>query len=138
MTRTDATATTRAVVDTYLQRLTGGELDRVAELFAEEVDWLIPGNQVVAPWVGQRHTRADVAEHYRMLAANIEPLHVNVDSLLAEGDVAVIVGDFASRMRATGKVVATPFSITLTVHDDQIVRFRLLEDSHAVVVALTS
>jgi ketosteroid isomerase-like protein len=136
-TPTDRTAATRAVVETFLQRLTGGATDRLAELFAEDVDWLIPGDQRVAPWVGRRSSRAEVAAFYRMLAANVEPLHASVDSFLVEGEVAVIVGDFASRMRATGKVVESLFSIAITVRNGLIARYRLLEDSHAVVVALT-
>ncbi len=132
------TAATRAVVEAFLQRIAGGELERLAELFAEKIDWYIPGNQAVAPWVGRRGSRDEVRDFYRELAANVEPLRVSVDHLLVEGEIAVIVGEFASRMRATGKVVETPFSIWMTVRDGLIVRYRLLEDSHAVVVALTA
>jgi ketosteroid isomerase-like protein len=78
-----------------------------------------------------------VAAFFRLLRANVEPMGAEVEQLLVDGETAIVSGEFASRMLATGKVVESLFFIQLTVHDGQIARYRLLEDSHAVVVALT-
>ncbi len=58
--------------------------------------------------------------------------------MLVDGEMAIAVGEFASRILATGKVVESIFFAQFLVRDGLVVRYRLLEDSHAVVVALTA
>jgi ketosteroid isomerase-like protein len=138
MTVPSPTLTTRQVVDTYLQRLAAGEAEALAALLAEPVDWEIPGDLAAAPWLGRRTTRAGVADYLRLLRASVEPIGVEIQHLLVDGEVAVVVGEFSSRMLATGTVVESPFSMLFVVRDGLVVRFRLLEDSHAVAEALRS
>lgn len=136
MNTTDTqTAETKAVVLQFGQLLATRNPD-VVNIFADEVDWYIQGNQAVAPWLGRRTTKAEVGEFFEMLWAETEPVSAQIDHMLAEGDFAVITGEFATKMLRTGNVVESGFSIHITVRDGLIVRYRLLEDSHAVVVAL--
>ena len=137
MTRSDASTATRAVVETFFQRLAAEEPDAFTALLAEDIDWLIPGDTSVAPWVGRRSTRDGVAEYLRLLRANVEPLRAEVQHVLVDGDVAIAVGEFASRMLKTGKVVESMFFAQFLVRDGLVVRYRLLEDTLAVVAALT-
>jgi ketosteroid isomerase-like protein len=130
------TEETRAVAMDYFRRMGTRESEQVAALFADEVDWFIPGNQVVAPWLGRRGTRTEVAEFYRLLWSAVTPLGADLQHLLVDGEVAVATGEFTSRMNRTGRVLESPFSIVFLVRDGRIVRYRLLEDSHGVVVSL--
>ena len=123
------------MVDTYLQRLAAGEPEALAALLVEPVDWDIPGNRAAAPWLGRRTTRDGVADYLRLLRASVQPIGVKIQHLLVDGEVAVVVGEFASRMLATGTIVESPFSMLFVVRDGLIVRFRLLEDSFAVAEA---
>lgn len=132
----DTTGATRALVAEFFRRMGAREPESIAALFSTEVDWFIPGDPAVAPWVGRRGTRATVVEFYRMLFAAVAPLTVELRHLLVDGEVAVATGEFSSRMNATDRVLESLFSIDFTVHDGQIVRYRLMEDSHAVVVSL--
>ncbi|HEY8581933.1 MAG TPA: hypothetical protein VIL49_03270, partial [Capillimicrobium sp.] len=66
-------ATTRAVVTELLQRMAGGDPDRIAELFAERSDWRLSWpeaehGRAATPWIRHRSTRADAASHFRELA----------------------------------------------------------------------
>lgn len=45
---------------------------------------------------------------------------------------AVIAGSLASKIKGTGKVITTDYSIILTVADGAIIRFQMLEDIFAV------
>ncbi len=74
MTGADSSMATRKVVETFFQQLAAGEPDAFTALLADEIDWLIPGDTSVAPWVGRRRTRSDVADYLRLLRANVEPL----------------------------------------------------------------
>jgi uncharacterized protein (DUF1330 family)/ketosteroid isomerase-like protein len=131
-------ATTRGVVETFFQRLATGQPEELTALLAEDVDWDIPGNTTVAPWVGPRNSRAGVADYLRRLRASVEPIRAQVQHVLVDGDVAIASGQFASRMVQTGKVVESIFFAQFLVRGGLIVRYRLLEDSQAVVEALSA
>ncbi|MFE0423084.1 nuclear transport factor 2 family protein [Streptomyces sp. NPDC058953] len=129
------TAATRAVVEEFLARLGQGP-EAIAELYAEEVDWYIAPNPDV-PWIKPRSTRADIADHYRELAAGQEndPAGTRFDAVVVTGPDAVVVGTLAGTVRATGIGFQSPFALHFTVANGLIVRFRVIEDSLAVAAA---
>ncbi|MGP3973224.1 nuclear transport factor 2 family protein [Streptomyces sp. 8N114] len=132
-----ASAATRAVVEEFLGRVEKGDAERIAELFAEEVDWMIAANPTV-PWIRPRSTRADVAAHFRELAAGVEPMAGSgraVEALVVEGNEAMLTGNIAGRVRATGKELTSPFAMRLTVENGEVTRYHLYEDSLAVAAA---
>jgi uncharacterized protein len=54
--------------------------------------------------------------------------------VLADEKHAVIFGELASRVNATGKLIESPFALILDVNaaDGKIARFQMLEDTFAV------
>ncbi|RMX04220.1 hypothetical protein D8I35_15605 [Corticibacter populi] len=136
-------ATPREVAARYFERVAAfwaapddpQALAAILALFAEAVDWDIPGDLAAVPWIGPRRGRDGVAAFYRELVTRIEPVRFEVQRVLADGETAVALGELASRVRATGRVIETAFAFELTVRQGQIVRYRMLEDSHAVARA---
>ena len=61
-----------------------------------------------------------------------EPVKFDVQDILASDARAVIVGELATRIKATGKVIESPFAIILTVSGGKVTRFQMLENSFAV------
>lgn len=110
-------------------------LQAIVELFAEDVDWDIPGDLAAVPWIGPRQGRAAVGAFYRELAAGIVPERFDVQRILADGDTAVALGELASRVKATGRLMETPFAFVLRVEAGRIVYYRMLEDSYGVALA---
>jgi uncharacterized protein len=134
---TTATTDTREIVGQFFDRLAAGDAESMAALCADDADWYIPGNERLAPWVGRRSGRDQFAAVYASLFAAIEPVHAEIEHTFIDGEHVAVTGSFASRMRATGKVLESPFSAYLVVRDGLIVRYRLLEDSFGLVEALT-
>ncbi|MES2456120.1 MAG: nuclear transport factor 2 family protein [Bacteroidota bacterium] len=120
----------------FLGAMGSRNLDAITALFAEQVDWFIPGDEILAPWLGKREDREGVRDFFSLLWPATEPLSAQVDHLFVDGDKAVVIGEFSTRMLATGKVVDSLFHIHLTVENGLITRYRLLEDSLAVYRAL--
>lgn len=83
---------TRAVVEDVLGRIGTGDPDLVAQAYVEEVDWRLdwPEDEHGAdvPWIRERGTRADVADHYRSIAEHHDPAlaGVEIDRILVDGD----------------------------------------------------
>lgn len=131
-----ATEHTQQLVQDFLRHLTNRDLDRLIHLFAEKVDWYIPGNEALAHWTGRRYSRQDVKHFYELLWSQTESLTAQIDLLLVEDNQVVITGEFSTRMLATDQLVHSLFCIRLSVKDGQIVWYRLLEDSYAVSESL--
>lgn len=134
------TATPKEVAERYLERISAfyadpdspEKLAAVMALFSDTVDWNIAGNTARVPYIGPRHGKTEVAAFFTDLLHHIEPQQFDVRTILASGENAVILGDLASLVKATGKLIESEFAFDLTVRGGLIVRYRMLEDSYAV------
>jgi ketosteroid isomerase-like protein len=126
-----------AVVNRFLGAVATRDLDTLLALYAPDVDWDIAGNEKLAPWLGRRGSPSDLREFYELLWAAVEPVSVEVEHILYDGEHCVITGQLSARMVATGRLFDSMFSVHLTVSNGMITRYRLQEDSWALVVALT-
>lgn len=134
-------AGTRAAVAEFLSRLADGDPVRIADLFADTVDWQLDwpeeGHPSV-PWIRHRSARADVADHFRELNAS----HVREDRggmqplILVDGPDAVVLGDIRQTVRATGRAYRALAALHLTIVNGQIARYHVYEDSLTVAQAL--
>lgn len=136
------TPTTRTVVEDLLHRIGHAEPERVAELYAEHVDWRLDWpegehGRPATPWIRHRATRADVADHFRDLAAHHVPGQVGtlIERILVDGADAVVLGEIRLTARPTGRPYRARFALHLTVRDGVIVRHHVYEDSLAVFLA---
>ncbi len=137
---TGAEADTRAVVTEFLGRLADGDPARIAELFADAVDWQLDWPEAghpAVPWIRPRSTRADVADHFRAL----NDFHVPgarggmTPRVLVDGRDAVVLGDIRQTVKATGRPYTARCALHLTVDGGVITRYHVYEDSLAVVRA---
>ena len=117
----------------FLRRMgSDAEPVEIAKLFSETLEWEIAGDTGVLPWIGHKSGRGAITDVVRDSRAMLERISFEVHDILASDKRAVILGSLASKLKRTGKVVTTDFAIILTVSNDEIVRFQMLEDSFAV------
>jgi ketosteroid isomerase-like protein len=132
---------TRATALEFLRRMAAGDPEHVAGVFAEKVDWRLDwpaeGHPAV-PWIRPRSTRADVADHFRV----IQDFHVPGErgsaapELVVEGTDAVILGEIRQTVKATGEPYTALCAVRITVEDGLITRCHFYEDSLTVARAL--
>ena len=118
-----------ALVQNYFKHLAQRNLDGVMDCIADQVERNVPGDERLAPWTGKRSTKKEVREFYRLLWENAVPLSAEIHVLLANESDGVVTGTFSSRMKKTGKVLASPFSIHLQFKNGLITKYVLMEDS---------
>jgi hypothetical protein len=130
---TTSPATTRATLEEFVSRLSRFEPEPVAALFAETVDWDVPGDARV-PWVGARSRRDEVAAYFRTLWSVCDTTQADtaVSQVLIDGPDAVVLGVFTQTIRATGRRFSTLVAVHISVDDGLITRLRIYEDSHEV------
>jgi hypothetical protein len=113
----------------------GKEPSVIASSFSENVVFEIPGDAGALPWIGRRTGRGAIADFVRNLRSMTKPIRFDVQDIVASDARAVIVGELATRIRATGKVIESPFAIILTISGGEVTCFQMLENSFAVSMA---
>ena len=124
---------TRRLVDLFFGRLAAQDADGIQSLFAEHIDWFVPGDGRL-PWTGVRSFRAQVGEYFRTLwpALQADESSVVVDAVLVDGGEAVVFSLFKHMAASTGRRFQTPTALRITVSVGEIVRLHLYEDTAAV------
>jgi uncharacterized protein (TIGR02246 family) len=117
----------RPLVEAFYRASAERDIERVASILADDVDWLVQGPVDVFSFLGQRRGKAAVLEGYREIARKLEVTGYEVEQLLVDGDCAAALIRLSSVVVATGK--------TMSVRTSQFSRFRdgKLVQMHAVL-----
>ena len=107
----------------------GRSPEALAAMFAEDLRFEIQGDDGVLPWIGHKTGRQAAADFFCEIRVLTEPVKFEVEDILGSPSRAVIVGELATRIKSSGKIINTQFAIVLTISGDEIVRFQMLEDS---------
>ena len=110
----------------------GKDPNEIATLFDADLVFEIQGDDGVLPWIGRKTGRQAVADFVRDIRALTEPVTFDVEDILASESRAAIIGALQTRIKATGKIIATQFAIILTITGDVVTRYQMLEDSFNV------
>jgi uncharacterized protein len=125
-----------AIAQKLLEEIGGGKDPAgIATLFDANVLFEIQGDDGVLPWIGRKTGRQAVADFIRDVRTLTEPVTFDVEDILASDGRAAIIGALQTRIKATGKIIATQFAIILTTTGDVVTRFQMLEDSFDVARA---
>ncbi|WP_328862014.1 nuclear transport factor 2 family protein [Streptomyces sp. NBC_00306] len=130
---------TRHVVQEFVAARVAGDVERLVEIFADQVDWQLAENPAV-PWIRPRSTGAECAAQFTDLAEHTvaEDARASVDTFLVDGADAVLMGHLSGTVRATGKTFEGPFALHLTVGEGRITRHHLYENSLSIAEACTA
>jgi uncharacterized protein len=122
-----------AIARKLLEGIGGGrDAGEIASLFDADLVFEIQGDDGVLPWIGRKTGRQAVVDFIRDIRALTEPVSFEVEDILASEKRAAIVGALQTRIKATGKIIATQFAIILTITGDVVTRYQMLEDSFDV------
>jgi ketosteroid isomerase-like protein len=116
----------------FLEKLgSGASPDEIAALCTTDLDWNIPGDSGVLPWVGHKTGNVAMAEFVRDTQTMIKRESLEIQDILASGERVVVLGHLKTRITATGRLIDGAFAIVLTFNGDRIASFLMLEDSFA-------
>lgn len=110
----------------------GAASDEIATLFSSDAQFEIAGDVGALPWIGQKAGRSAASDFFRDTRRLTQLVRFDVQAILADDSRAAILGELASKVHATGKIIETAFALILTISSLEITRFQMLEDSFAV------
>jgi ketosteroid isomerase-like protein len=124
---------TREVVidlyDAYERR----DLDRVAELIDDDVEWIIYAPMQVFPFAGYRRGKAAVLRALAGIAKDYELKSYVPQVLIVDGDRAAVMSDVAFMQRATERTLHFHIANFLRVQNGRVVEFREFANTFDVV-----
>lgn len=126
----------RETIEEFFRRTgSAASVEEIAELVSEDVDWFVAGDVSVVPWIGRKVGKAGAAEFYAQIRAEIFSERFELKDILAQGSRVVAIGELASRVNKTRKLIESEFVFDFIVEEGLIKRFRMFEDSFAVAKA---
>lgn len=124
------------VVLKYYAALGERNIEMIMKLFPESLDWHVPGNDTIAPWLGYRNTHDEVREFFELLWKNTESVSAKINHIATDQNVVISSGSFETLMIKTGKILKSLFFTEITIVDGVITKYILLEDTFGLVKAL--
>jgi uncharacterized protein len=127
-------ATTTDVIDEFFRRFGSGDRTGALALFADDVDFDVPGADFV-PWTGTRSTTAQIDAFLVSAVAEVETQEFVIERTVADGEHAVVLGHFTHRVRRTDKAFTCGFALHIMVTDGLIRTYHMFENSYAIAEA---
>ncbi len=133
-----STEETQKIIEDFYNKTALGDVAGIVDLMSDDIEWEIPGNENLAPWVGLKKGKSGVNEFYSSLNKNTKNIIFKVDELFINDQHAVAVGYVSTRMLKTNKIFDSYFMAYFTVSDKRITKYLFAEDSFKLTKALAS
>lgn len=127
---TAATNAPKTLATKLLQCIGGKDLEGMKDLFADEVDWFVPGSSDL-PWTGRRTRGSQAPEFFAVMWPHYVEGRSTADisDIISDGDNVVITGTFSHIVERNGSAFTTPIALHLKVKDGKISHLQLYEDT---------
>jgi uncharacterized protein len=122
------------LVQQAYQHFKNGDIQSILGLLSEDVEWKLFEIEGV-PFSGTRHGSERVGEFFSQVFDTEEVLHFEPRELVAQGDKVVVLGDYAWRVKSTGREYESDFVHIFTVRDGKVARFQEFMDTAVVGAA---
>jgi hypothetical protein len=111
-----------------------GDVPGILNTLADDVTWQVAPVANV-PYTGTRNGHAGAAEFFALMAQCEDVLQFEPRDFIAQGDQVVVRGQYAGRVKDTGREYTTYFIHIFTVRDGKIVNFDEYTDTAAIAAA---
>jgi ketosteroid isomerase-like protein len=124
---------TRTTVDKLYDAYRRRDIDSVAALLHEDIDWVIYSPIEVFPFAGRRRGRAAVLQAIIELGEFYSLENHDPEIKIVEGDRAAVMADVGFKQLASGRILRFRVANFLRIQDGQLVEFREFADSFDLV-----
>jgi len=114
-----------------------GDIESLLDLYTDDAAWETPKTENM-PQTGKQRGKEQILE-FMSLVGKDENLHFEPREFVAQGNKVVVLGDYAWRIKATGKEYESDFVHVCTFNDDgKITSFKEYLDTAAARDAYTA
>src|ERR1700680_2093604 len=120
------------VVKDFFAALGSGDKQRLLALVAEDIEWIIPGEDW--PLAGPRRGHAELADLLETASKTLET-STEPREFVAQGDRVLVVGFARGKVKATNKTFEDDWIFAITVRDGRLTNIREYIDTQALARA---
>jgi len=121
------------VVKDFFAAISGGDKQRLLELCAEDIEWIIPGDDW--PLAGTRRGHAGLTDLLQTQSETVETSLTQPSEFVAQGDRVLVIGFAKGRIIATNKTFEDDWVFAITVHNGRVSKIREYIDTQALARA---
>jgi ketosteroid isomerase-like protein len=121
------------VVRNFLAALGRRDMQGLLSLSAEDIEWLIPGEDW--PLAGTHHGHAGLENLLQKADEAVETSYPEPPELVAEGDRVLVIGFARGKMKATNRTFEDHWVFAMTVRNGKVTKIREYVDTQALARA---
>jgi ketosteroid isomerase-like protein len=120
-------------VKDFFAAMGGGDKQRLLALAAEDIEWIIPGEDW--PLAGTHRGHAGLADVLQKASEEVETSFPKPPEFVAQGDRVLVVGVATGKIKATDKPFKDDWVFDITVRDGKVTNIREYIDTQALARA---
>jgi ketosteroid isomerase-like protein len=121
------------IVKDFFAALGSGDKQRLLALSAEEIEWIIPGEDW--PLAGTHRGHAGLADLLQKASEMLETSYPEPPEFVAQGDRVLVVGFATGKIKATNKTFEDDWVFAITVRNGKLTNIREYIDTQALARA---
>src|ERR1022692_4623123 len=120
-------------VKDFFAAMGGGDKQRLLALAAEDIEWIIPGEDW--PLAGTHRGHAGLADVLQKASEEVETSFPEPPEFVAQGNRVLVVGVATGKIKATNKPFKDDWVFDITVRDGKVTNIREYVDTQALARA---
>jgi ketosteroid isomerase-like protein len=124
----------KEIVRQAYENFKSGNIESLLGQLSETVEWQLADIENV-PFAGKRQGREQVGQFFSLLAEDQDVLQFEPQELVAEGEKVVSLGQYAWRVKSTGREYGGHWAHVFTIRDGKITGFHEYMDTAAAATA---
>jgi uncharacterized protein len=121
------------MVKDFFAAIGSGDKQRVLALVAEDIEWIIPGEDW--PLAGIHRGHVGLADVLQKASKEVETTYPKPPEFVAQGDRVFVVGVATGKIKATNKPFKDDWVFDITVRNGKVTKIREYIDTQALAQA---
>ena len=121
------------IVKDFFSAISSGNRQRVLALVAEEIEWIVPGENW--PLAGTHRGHAGLKGVLKKASDEIEMTYPKPPEFVAQGDRVLVIGVATGKIKATNRAFKDDWVFDITVRNGRVTRIREYIDTQALARA---
>ena len=121
------------IVKDFFAAMGSGDEQRLLSLVAEDIEWIIPGEDW--PLAGTHRGHAGLADALQKASETLETSYPEPFEYVAQGDRVLVVGFAKGKIKATNKTFEDHWIFAITVRNGKLTNIREYIDTQALARA---
>jgi ketosteroid isomerase-like protein len=121
------------VVKEFFAAIGGGDKSRVLALVAEEIEWIVPGEDW--PLAGTHRGHTGLAKVLKKASEEVEMTYPKPPEFVAQEDRVLVIGVATGKIKATNRPFVDDWVFDITVRDGKLIKIREYIDTQALAKA---